>query len=178
MIIYTTNISISDSKIRIPPRTESFFLFSSLNLVISYLSSNLMISNRIPPIQQNSGIILKCADDAARGAAVAVVVDAAAGRRAVVGVDEVEGRGEGAGRRVSVAVGPRCHVRQVVGRRVAQQTLEIRLRRRRHEVACYVRYRLVAHCAPGESAWQPCRSKERNGCCLTRHWGCGLVLAV
>lgn len=130
----------------------------------TYLSSNLPISSRVPRVEQDSSIVLQGADDAALGAAVAAVADTAGARRAVVGVDVVVRRRELARRRVPVAVGPRRHGRQVVGRGVAQQALEVRLGRRRHEVARHVRHRLVAHGAPGQGAWERSGREEREGC--------------
>lgn len=62
-------------------------------------------------------------DGAARGAAVAVVVDVAAGGRVVLGVDVVQRRGPRAGRCRAVVVGPRGNVGKVRVRVVVEDAL-------------------------------------------------------
>lgn len=159
--------AIDQSVSRQPVSPPSFIRASArqtdVGIPQTYLGGNLPIGSRVPRVEQDGGVVLQGADDAALGAAVAAVADAAGARRAVVGVDVVVRRRELARRRVAVAVGPRGHGREVVGRGVAQQALEVRPRRRRYEVARDVRHRLVAHGAPGQGARERRGREEREG---------------
>lgn len=143
----------------------------------AYLGSDLQVGLGGRARDQDAGVVLQGAHDAALGAAVAVEVHAAARRRVVVGVDVVVRRREGARRRVPVAVGPRGHAGQVVGAGVAQQALEVRLRRRAHVVAGHVGHRLVAHGAPGQGAGQRGRGQEGESC-EAGHLGCCFVCCL
>ena len=78
-------------------------------------------------VERLGGVVSQGADDAAVGLAVAVEVDVAVVRRAVVGVDEVEVLGEAAPARVADGVGPAGDARQVVGLVAPEQLLEVRL---------------------------------------------------
>lgn len=76
-------------------------------------------------VDQPRGIVLQRRDDAAFALAVALHDHITAGRRIILGVDEVEGAGEAAPSRVPYVVCPGGHVGQVVGRVVPKKRLEV-----------------------------------------------------
>lgn len=86
-------------------------------------------------VDQPRGVVVQGGDDAALGLAVARQVDVAARRRAVLGVDEVEGPREVAPLGVADAVGPRGHAGEVVVGLVVQQRLEVGRRVGGHKAA-------------------------------------------
>lgn len=99
------------------------------------------LGSLVPPprpqlrIEQLLGVVLKGAHDAAVLLAVALEVDAAILRRAILRVDEVEVLAEAAPLGVPDAVGPGRDAGEVVLRVVAQQRLEVRRRLLPDEVA-------------------------------------------